>query len=267
MQSPNLGKGIADIPPGCQKLGPWSGLWQHLFSLGWQGLLQVEALWRKRFILMNMKLMAMVSFLGENCLQTSWGFKEIEIAFYISKNLHCILPCICTVLLTWGALERAADSAGSTLRSRQPKAASPQSREMPWETGICWILKLVGDRCQEPVSCRDDIYLGWVQRVSVTQFAGYPRFLSPTVGCPCHLWRQGSQWSWCSAVTSLTAAEPGSKEPNLFWAQEKLWPCFEHGGIFLIYSAQQLWEHEGWAGGERRVIHSCCPSRWFLAAQ
>lgn len=182
--------------------------------------------------------------------------------FFISKIIHCILPCV--VQCFWheepwrGAV--AADSAGNTLRSRQPKAASPHSREMPWETGICWILKLVGDRCQESVSCRDEIYLGRVQRSSDTEFAGYPRFLSTTVGCPCCLW--GKVPSGAQAVLPVLSKQqdPGSKVSTLFWPQEKLWSCFESGGIFLIYSAQQPWEHEDWAGGERRVIQSCCPS-------
>lgn len=130
--------------------------------------------------------------------------------FFISKIIHCILPCV--VQYFWheepwtGAV--AADSAGNTLRSRQPKAASPHSREMPWETGICWILKLVGNRCQESVSCRDEIYLGRVQRSSDTEFAGYPRFLSTTVGCPCRLWGPVELRQCCQFSQSSKTLDP-----------------------------------------------------------
>lgn len=199
--SPNLGKEISDIPPDCQKLGHWRVLCQHLFSLGcckWRSS-EGKCLFWWRWNLWSWFLpwrKLLVDILG---FQGNWN------SFLISKIIHCLLPCIVQCFWheePWRGAE-AADSAGNRLRRRQPKAGSPHSRVMPWETGICWILKLVGNRCQEPVSCREEIYLGWVQRVSDTQFAGYPRFLSTTVGCPCHLWRQGTQWSWCSAASSL----------------------------------------------------------------
>lgn len=161
----------------------------------------------------------------------------------------------CTVLLIWVALER---GCGCRLSSRQPKAAPAHSRDAVGDRNL--LNPEMGGR---QLSVTYSLLLGWEQRFS-------------DIVCRVSRIPEHHSWLYLPFVEARYPVElmqycqfshPGSKDSTLFWAQEKLWSCFESGEIFLIYSAQQLWEHEVQEGGERKVVHSCCPSRWFLAAQ
>lgn len=157
---------------------------------------------------MKMKFMVMFFSLGENCLQTSWGFKEIEVAFLLAKLFIASYPAL------YSASGMRSLGEGLWLQTEQGTLSGAGSQKQ---------LLLSAERCHgrqesaEPWNCWEidarNLFLAEMRSALggckgfLTQFAGCPRLLSTTLGVPAMCGGKGQQ-SWCSAAISLTSARP-----------------------------------------------------------
>lgn len=203
-------------------------------------------------------------FLGENCLQTTWDFKETEIAFLSAKLFIASYPALNSASGMRSLGEGCRLSREHSQEQTAKSSFSSQQRDAMGDRNL--LNPEIGGRQMSGTCFLRRWDLPWV---------GAKGFWH-TVCRVSHIPEQHSWLSLPFAETrypvELVQCCHFSRSSKTLDPRSLLYFELRRNGDLALkvvgFSCTiQLSSCESMRGGQRRVIHSCCPSRWFLAAQ